>query len=159
MRLWSVALILALGPACGWFASLTDPANEAAGTPDSDAGPTCRPVIPRGASPWAVGTELADGWTVSAVDDEHPEYARYTLTKDEDSTGLELRYHEGEPGDWSTDRTQLMPAPEQEPPQALLEAAIASLRAHDASQAEAPSFLRRSEGVDSKYEGLPPCED
>lgn len=159
MRLWLISLFLLSGAACGWFASVTDPANESAGTPDADAGPTCAPVIPKGPGPWAKGDTLGAGWTITEVDEDHVEYARYKLAKGDDTTGLELRYHDEEPGDWATERTRLMPAPEEEPPQALLEAAIASLRAHDAQHADGAAFLRRSEGVDSKYEGLPPCEE
>ncbi len=162
-RLGIVAALLLGAGACGFFAGSADPATTAGATPasagaatDEDAAPTCRPAGDRGPSPWSKGDTVA-GWTVSAVDTSHREFARYTLSQGEDTTGLELRFHEGEAGDWTTTRTALMPAPEEEPPQAVLDAAIAHLRTFDAAHTSDPPFLARTEGQADPYDGLPPC--
>lgn len=162
MRLTLVTLILALAGGCGWFAGSgsTDPAY----TPDpavQEDGPTCRPAgaDTRGPAPLQMGERLGDGWIVTAVDASHREFARFTFTKGDETTAIELRFFDGEAGDWNTPRTQLMPAPDEEPPQALLEAIMAHLRAFDEAHAGDAPFLSRTEGVEDPYEGLPPCTE
>lgn len=161
MRLaFPATLILAL-TACGWFSGGESAVYEGATTAEGAAGgPTCRPqaLDNRGEMPWAVGDTTTSGWTVSAVDVEHLEYVRFTFGKDGTTSTLEIAYNDDGAGDWSTDRYRLMPAPEEEPPEALLEDAIAHLRTFAAANDGTP-FVRKTEGVDDPYVGLPPCTD
>lgn len=161
-RLAGIALALALLPACGWLSGALDPAQPGAagtaeGTAEADR-PTCRPkeLDARGEPPWKVGDTTPGGWSVTAVDTAHVEFVRVTFAKAGVETQLELAYNDKGPSDWATERYRLMPAPEATPPQELLDEAIAHLRAFTAAESGAP-FVKRSEGVQDPYEGLPPC--
>lgn len=158
MRLLVPALLLAFGTGCGWLSGTTDPALVPESTATADA-PACRPATTskRGPAPWKVGDTLAS-WEVTAVDDSHLEFARFTLTQGESKTVLEVAFHDGEAGDWTTERTRLMPAPGEEPPQDVLQAAIAHLRTFDAAHASDPAYVQRTEGQHDPYAGLPPCD-
>lgn len=163
-KLSLVTLGLAGSVACGWFAGSSDSAiyidpttGEAVEGGDADA-VKCRPkeLDARGAPPYAVGDTTPSGWTVTAVDADHVEYVRVAFDKAGTATELEFAHNADGPGDWSTDKYKLMPAPEATPPEELLQDAIARLREHAASES-GPPFVKRSEGVQDPYEGLPPC--
>lgn len=165
VRIGGIAILIAAGTACGIFGSDTEEVYvdaEAEGLADaekSDA-PTCRPksATTRGELPYSVGDTTTSGWTVTAIDDEHLEYIRVAFEKGEDSTELEFAFNDDGAGDWATDRYRLMPAPEAEPPEPLLEDAIDHLRNFAAAHPDDP-FVRRTEGVEDPYEGLPPCPE
>lgn len=149
-----VAALLGGGSACGLFGD----ANEPAGTKTIKQA-VCRPPSAkkqRGDAPWSVGDTTPSGWTVSAIEDDNPEYVRFAFTKADAETKIEVKYHEGAPDDWATASYRLMPAPEHEPPQALLLDAIATLRAFQESSDGAP-FVFRTEGVDDPFDGLEDC--
>lgn len=157
-RLFPVALAIAALSACGWMAGVSGPGATSDDGSDAPAGPTCRPkeLDARGDAPWKVGDTTPGGWSVTAVDAEHAEFVRITLTKEGVETQIELAYNDQGPSDWATERYRLMPAPEATPPQELLDEAMAHLRAFTAAESGAP-FVKRSEGVQDPYEGLPPC--
>jgi hypothetical protein len=163
-RLAPIALVLGLSPACGWLAGTSTPVDPTTGIPADPAAaadpnaPTCRPkeADARGAAPWKVGDVTASGWTVTEVASDNVEFARFTFTKDGTATQVEVAFNEAGAGDWATERYKLMPAPEATPPEALLTEAIAHLRTFAAAETGAP-FVRRREGVQDPYEGLPPC--
>lgn len=157
-RLASVALLLAAAPACGWFASGDGTSMFVEPKPE-DAGPTCRPkeLDARGTPPWKVGDTTPSGWKVSNVDTTNLEFIRVTFEKADQKSTLEVAFNaDGTAGDWSTEKYRLMPAPDQTPPEELLNDAMAQLKAHAAAETGAP-FVRRTEGVVDVYEGLPPC--
>lgn len=142
---------------CGWFASATP-------TPATDAGadlaallPRCRPpnaTPARGEVPWKAGQTTASGWTVSAVEADNEEYVRVGFTKGAENTKIEVAYNEAGVGDWSTTRYRLMPAPDQTPPEELLNEAMATLKAADGAGAP---FVTKKVGVIDPYAGLPDC--
>jgi hypothetical protein len=153
-----VALVLALAPACGWFASGEGTSMFVEPKP-ADAGPTCRPkeVDERGTPPWKAGDTTPSGWKVENVDASNLEFVRATFSKGDQSTVLEVAFNgDGTPGDWATEKYKLMPAPDATPPEELLTDAMAQLKTFAAAETGAP-FVRRAEGVVDVYEGLPPC--
>ncbi|MCB9682840.1 MAG: hypothetical protein H6733_15340 [Alphaproteobacteria bacterium] len=161
-RLTLVAAWMATSAACGWFAASQQATTVFTDT-DTDpaaAGPACRPASldARGAFPYAVGDTTPSGWQVTAIDSDNMEYVRFELTRGADVTQVEIAYNSTEPDDWATDKYRLMPAPEAEPPQDLLKEIMDHLRTFSAAASGAP-FVRRTEGVDDPYEGLPPCEE
>ena len=147
--LFSVCSLLAFSAGCGLF-SVVDTAPEA----------KCRPATldKRGDFLWAPGHTTAQGWKVTTVDDSHIEFIRIGFEKGGTTTTLEVAFNEDGPGDWATEKYRLMPAPGETPPEDLLLDAIGELRAH-AKNPEDDAFVRRSEGLDGRYEGLPPCEE
>lgn len=152
-------LLLLVG--CGWFASSTPvPGTDPSADPSALL-PTCRPANapegggPRGEPPWKAGQALASGWSVSAVETDNAEYIRVVFTRGADTTKIEVAYNEGGPGDWATARYRLMPAPDQTPPEDLLQEAMTTLRAADAGSG--PPFVIKRVGVVDPYAGLPPC--
>lgn len=149
-----VAALLGGGTACGLFGD----ANEPAGTKTIKQA-VCRPPSAkkqRGDAPWSVGDTTPSGWTVTAIEDDNPEYVRFAFAKADVETMIEVKYHEGAPDDWATASYRLMPAPEHEPPEELLKDAIATLRAFQESSDGAP-FVFRTEGVDDPFDGLEDC--
>lgn len=162
LRLSLIVLTLASSAACGWFASSGDEVYLSPEEVEGAGRPTCRPkdADPKakvGTAPWSVGDATPGGWTVTAVDADHPEFVRVTFDKEGTASTLEIAYSDGTVGDWSTAHHKLMPAPSEEPPADLLDEAMAQLRAYDAS-ADAKPFVQRVEGVEDPYDGLPPCE-
>lgn len=154
--------------ACGWFAGSqtptatggTDPAasGELASEDPADKLPKCKPTDlkeSRGTPPWKVGDKTPGGWSVTAVDTANVEYIRVTFQKDAGAHTVEIAFNEGGEGDWSTKDYRLMPAPDQTPPEDLLNEAIAHLRSWQSSQTE--PFVKKKAGIDDPYADLPPC--
>lgn len=61
--------------------------------------------------PWGVGGELVADWTLTEMQVDHPEFVRLIATYEGAEAGLEIRYHDGDVGDWATEHYQMMPAP------------------------------------------------
>ncbi len=162
-RLLGLTLLVGALPACGWLSGAMDPeAVEAVpveGVEVADPNkPTCRPaeLDARGEFPWKVGDATPGGWAVTAIDSSHVEFLRVTFEKEGTSTSVELAYNDKGASDWATERYRLMPAPDATPPQELLAEAMVHLKAFAAAES-GPAFVRRSEGTQDPYEGLPPC--
>ncbi len=151
-------LLLLVLSACG----LTPPPAEplvpvpAAPAAEEPAGVACRPAdhaLERGPVPFAVGDTLV-GWTVDEVQADHIEFVRVFFDKGGTATGIEVRYQEGDPDEWSTELYRLMPAPALQPPEELLKATMGLLRAH-----QGEPFVRAVTEAEGEWAGLPPCEE
>lgn len=70
---------------------------------------------------------MVAGWTVDTTE-THDEYVRVWFVRDGERTGVELGRNRGAPDDWSTEVARLMPAPGEEPPIELLQAAMGTVR-------------------------------
>lgn len=157
-----VALLLVTLGACRWLSTEPAAVVTADGTPAQDPAdrlPKCKPTDlkeERGAVPWTAGATSPGGWSVTEVDGSNTEFVRMTLSKDGQTGTVEIAYNEAAPGDWATKDYRLMPAPDTEPPQALLDEAMAMLRAAQDAQSGAP-FVKRRRGIDDPYADLPPC--
>lgn len=166
VSLLSLCGLLGASSACGWFAGAPPTTSPPATEDPAALRPTCRPaeaVVKRGELPWTTGMTTGAGWQVAAItpqevtDPGHwPEYTRVSFKKDAVETAVEIAYNDAGPGDWSTQSYRLMPAPDQTPPDDLLQDVIATLRTWDAAHADAP-FVGKRAGVTDPYEGLPPC--
>lgn len=157
LRLGLVTFALISSSACSWFAAWQDP-NVKPGAAAVDEKPTCRPkeLDARGAPPWKVGDTTPGGWKVAAVDVTNMEYIRVGFEKGGVSSTLEVAFNEAGPGDWSTDKYKLMPAPDQTPPDALLTDAMAQLKTFAAAETGVP-FVKKVASEQDPYFGLPPC--
>lgn len=146
---------------CRWLAGQTSADVEGEGSSDPAAlRPKCRPasaVTKRGDAPWTKGDTIA-GWSVTDANKDNLEFVRYTLTKGDETTGIEVAFHEGPPDDWATASYRLMPNPtvDAKPPRELLDAAMARLR--EWQDVGGTPFAMRRSGVEDPYEGLPLCE-
>ncbi len=70
--------------------------------------------------PWETGDQACDGWQVSQIN-EHAEFIRFKLVKENEETSLELTANRsGNPGVWSTPWHRLQPGPQSSPPEKLL---------------------------------------
>gem|GEM_PF-3077763 len=84
------------------------------------------------AVPFAEGAPLADGWRVASIE-RHGEYARlHCASPAQGQTVVEIARGDGSPGEWSTGRLRVQPAPGAEPPEELLRAVVQALRDADA---------------------------
>jgi hypothetical protein len=166
-RLLLPTALLATLLGCGWLAQPQQlPTEEGSEDPAANM-PKCRPagaLAKRVDPPWSKGMSTGAGYQVTHVtfqettDPGHsPEYVRVGFKKGAVETALEIAYNAGEPSDWSTANYRLMPAPEQEPPQDLLDEAIGTLRKWDTANPKA-RFVQKREGLIDPYEGLPPCK-
>lgn len=157
LRLGLITVTLAGSTACSWFAAWQDP-NVTTDGAAVDAKPTCRPkeLDARGAPPWKVGDTTPGGWKVSAVDVANMEFIRVGFEKAGATHTLEIRFNEAGPGDWATDKYQLMPAPDQVPPEDLLADAIGQLKAFSAAESGTP-FVKKVAAEQDPFFGLPPC--
>ena len=88
--------------------------------------------------PWAVGDTVAPHWTVETVD-RHAEFVRFELVGQGGArTGLEIVPAPAEVGPFDTERYRVQALPGESPPVALVERAVATLRALEARPGHRP---------------------
>ena len=89
------------------------------------------------------GDSLGEGWVVGELT-RHPEYIRFSLTRQGERTEIEVTFHNGPPSTWATRHYRIQPAPSAQPPESLLKRVKERIAAWEDKQTEAPPLVKKT---------------